>query len=274
MESTIAAAPNAYRIRAMHVADRLRLKDLRDRFTRPTLEFSNYELVVKYAEDSYLIVYNYGSLVFFNVPDELQERELSNIQEYRTASGSTRTSDQFLLQVQPVQAGSPDPANKAYFDRIVVSSLSYGKIKIACTLLAESTALEYYEILIENLLEQTGTFSRKLEREGKVLESSEDLIKFIGMCLNTKQEILSNLYIVDTPDETWESLELDTLYRELKLMFEIDIRYRALEHKIEIVQQSVEIFVDLSKTKRETLLEMIIIILIAFSIVLQLLGAK
>ena len=42
-------------------------------------------------------------------------------------------------------AGSPEPVNKVYFDRIVVSSLSYGKIKIACTLLAESTALEYYE---------------------------------------------------------------------------------------------------------------------------------
>jgi uncharacterized Rmd1/YagE family protein len=267
MEARAIAPQQPYRIKAVHVSEKLRLKDLRERFSRPPVEFSNYEMVIKYGEDSFAFVYNYGSVVFFNVPEDMQEKELSKIQEYRAPSDLARTTDIFLLEVRDVR--EEPSSNKVYYDRLVVSSLSYEKIKIVCMLVAESTALEYYEILIQNLLEKTNTFSKKLERQGRILESSEDLIKFIGMCLNTKQEIISNLYIVDSPDETWENHELDKVFQELKTMLEIDIRYRALEYKIKIIQESVEIIVDLSKTKRETMLELIIILLIAFEVVLS-----
>ena len=274
------ARPQLYRIKAFHVAEKLRLKDLRERFTKQPLEFSNYEMIVRYAEDSYLFVYNYGSVVFFNVADELQERELSSIQEYRIPSDQGLATDVFFLEVpEPAAAtasvsGSPGAGTKVYFDRIVAPALSHEIIKIACMLLAESTALEYYEVLIENLLEKTNRFSKKLQHQGRMLESSEDLIKFIGLCLDTKQSIISNLYIVDSPDETWENVELDKLHQDMKLMMEVDTRYRALEYKIKIIQESVDVIVDLSKSKRETLLELIIILLIAFEIILTLIKWK
>ncbi|MGK5088402.1 RMD1 family protein [Bdellovibrionota bacterium FG-2] len=255
-----------FRIKAIHVAERLKLKDLRERFSTVPSEFSNYEMVLKYTEDSFTFIYNYGSVVFFNVPDEVQERELSAMQDYRLPAEHSRSTDGFLLELQE---GAGPSTNKVFFDRVVVSALSFPTIKITCMLLAESIALEYYEVLIENLLEKTNTYSKRLHRQGRMLESSEDLIKFIGLCLDTKQEIISNLYIVDSPDETWENAELDKMHQELKSMLEIDIRYRALEYKIKIIQEAVEIIVDLSKSKRENLLEMVIILLIAFEIVIS-----
>src|SRR3954468_21879963 len=101
-----------YRIKAIHVAEKLKLKDLRERFTRPALEFSNYEMVVQYSEDSYLFVYNYGSVVFFNVPEEMQERELGAIQEYRIPSDHGRATDVFQLDV------IENTPTKVYFDRV------------------------------------------------------------------------------------------------------------------------------------------------------------
>ena len=257
-----------FRIRAIHVAERLKLKELREKFSNSPLEFSNYELVIKYSEESYAFIYNYGSAVFFNVADDLQERELSSIQEYRAPSVLGRATDSYFLEVQePPAGGSQSP--KVYFDRVVVPELKYQYVRIVCMLLAESTALEYYEDLIENLLEKMNVYSKRLQIQGRMIESTEDLIKFIGLCLDTKQEIISNLYIVDSPDEAWESVELDKVHVELKSMLEIDTRYRALEYKIKIIQESVEVIVDLSKSKRETLLEMIIILLISFEIVIS-----
>jgi uncharacterized Rmd1/YagE family protein len=259
----MASTPQVYRIKAIHVAERLRLKELRGRFTREPIEFSNYELIVRYSEDSFLFVYNYGSVVFFNVPDELQERELGAIQEYRLPSDQGRATDIFLVEVDP------QATTKVFFDRVVIRQMSPEYTKICCMLLAESTALEYYEVLIESLLEKTAQFSRRLQRQGRMLESSEDLIKFIGLCLNTKQEIISNLYIVDSPDETWESVDLDKMHQDLKQMMEIDTRYRALDYKIKIIQESVEVIVDLAKSKRETLLEIIVILLITFEVIIS-----
>ena len=204
-------------------------------------------MIVRYSSDSYLFIYNYGSVVFFNVSDELQEKELSAIQEYRLSNIQTHANDVFLLEVQDPGAGTSSgvlQSNKVYFDRVVVSSLKYEIVKIVCMLLAESTALEYYEILIENLLLKTNTYSKTLRRKGRMLESTADLIKFIGLCLDTKQEIISNLYIVDSPDETWENIELDKMHQDLKIMMEIDVRYRGLEYKIKIIQESVDVIVD------------------------------
>jgi required for meiotic nuclear division protein 1 len=205
-------------------------------------------------------------VVFFNVPDEMQERELSAIQEYRVPSDQGRATDGFLLEVQE---GAVMPVPKVFFDRVIASNISFPIVKLVCMLLAESTALEYYEVLIENLLEKTNVFSKKLQRQGRLLESTGDLIKFIGLCLDTKQEIISNLYIVDSPDETWENSELDRVHQDLKLMMEIETRYRALEYKIKIIQESVDVIVDLSKSKRETLLELIIILLISFEVIIS-----
>ena len=262
-----------YRIKAVHVAEKLKLKDLREKFTRPAFEFSNFEMIIQYAPDSYAFLYNYGSVVFFNVPEELQEKELSAIHEYRNPSEQGRTTDIFLIEVQDGNlSSSPQnltPGNKVFFDRVTVTTFSYEAVKIVCMLLAESTALEYYEILIENLLLKTNSFAKTLRRQGRMLEGTQELIKFIGLCLDTKQEIISNLYIVDSPDETWESVELDKLHQELKLMMEIDTRYRGLEYKIKIIQESVDVIVDLSKSKRETLLEMVIILLITFEIIIS-----
>lgn len=256
-----------YPIRAYHIAERLRLREVRDKLNYYPKEFSNYEMVLSLTtEDSYLFIYNYGSVVFFNVPESEIETQMARLAEYRTPSDTMRTSDTFVIQI------SETGQNKALFDRLEVRALTYESIKIASALLAQSTALEYYEILIENLMEQTNKFSRRLEKQGKFLQESEDLVKFIGLCLNTRQEIISNLYIVDSPDEVWENNELERLFVDLKNIFDIDVRYRALEHKIQIIQESVEIIVDLSKSKTALRYEAAIIGLIAFEIVLSILS--
>lgn len=253
----------SYPIRAYHIVERLRLKDVRDKLALLPKEFSNYEMVVQAdGENSYILYYNFGSVVFFNVSDAVLEREMARLSEFRTPSDTMRTSDQFVIEI------SDTGQNKALFDRLEVRALSYDSIKIASVLLAQSTALEYYEILIEDLLEKTNKFSRRLEREGQFLTESEDLIKFIGMCLNTRQEIIANLYIVDSPDEIWENNELERLFTDLKAILDIDVRYRALEHKIQIIQESIEIIVDLAKSRRAMRLEVIIVILIAVEVVL------
>lgn len=254
----------SYPIRAYHIAEKLRLREVRDKLGYAAREFSNYEMVVQApGEDAYLLIYNFGSIVFFNVSDKDIEAEMARLSEFRTPSDTTRTSDNFLIEI------SDTGQNRALFAKLEVRELTYDSIKIASVLLAQSTALEYYEITIENLLEKTGKYSQRLQKEGQYLEKSEDLLKFIGMCMNTRQDIISNLYIVDSPDEVWENNELERLFTDLKAILDIDVRYRALEHKIEIIQDGIEIIVDLAKSRRATQLELVIIGLIGLEIIIS-----
>lgn len=251
-------------IRAYHIAERLKLREVRDKLGYTAKEFSNYEMVVQApGEDAFILVYNFGSVVFFNVPDKDLEIEMARLSEFRTPSDTMRTNDNFVIEV------SESVQNRALFDKLEVRALTYDSIKIASVLLAQSTALEYYEILIENLLEKTGKYSRRLEKEGEYLEKSEELLKFIGLCMTTRQDIIANLYIVDSPDEVWENNDLERLFTDLKAILDIDVRYRALEHKIEIIQDGIEIIVDLMKSRRSTQLELAIIALFALDIIIS-----
>ena len=253
-----------YPIRAYHIAERLKLRELRDKLGLAPREFSNYEMIIQLAgEDAYFLIYNFGSIVFFNVPDKEIEMQMARLSEYRTPSDVMRTSDTFLIEI------SDSGTNKALFDRLEVRQLTYDSIKIASVILAQSTALEYYEITIENLLERTSTYTRRLEQAGEYLEKTEELLKFIGQCMTTRQDIIANFYIVDSPDEVWENNDLERLFTDLKAILDIDVRYRALAHKIEIIQDGIEIIVDLTKSRRMTQLELIIIGLIGLEIIIS-----
>lgn len=255
-----------YPIRAYHIAERLKLREVREKLGYNPKEFSNYEMVVQApGENAYVLVYNFGSVVFFNVAEHDLEREMARLSEFRTPSDTMRTSDNFTIEI------SESGQNKALFDKLEVKSLTYDSIKLASVLLAQSTALEYYEILIENLLEKTSKYTRRLEKEGRYLEKSEELLKFIGLCMNTRQDIIANLYIVDSPDEIWENNDLERLFTDLKAILDIDVRYKALEHKIQIIQDNIEIIVDLTKSQQMTQLEMMIVALFMIDIIISIL---
>jgi len=258
----------AYRLRATHVAERLKLQELKEKVLHPIRDFSNYEMVLQIADNSFAFIYNYGSVVFFNVPEPIQEKYLAFVREQIKGTNQAAklgdTNDVFLLETRQDLGAT---VNQVSFDRVATGKVTYTKVKIICMLVAESTALDYYDILIENLLEQATVYTKRLEHEGKFVDSKEDLLKFVGMCLSAKQDIISNLYIVDSPDETWDSPELDKIFHDLKTMLEIDVRYRAVEYKSKIIQESVEVITDLVKTKREVMLELIVILLITFEVI-------
>ena len=245
-------------LKALHLTEKLKLPLLK--LHKTPLSLTSYELVIKYGENSYVFIYNYGSIVFFNISTEKQEVILKTIKDTLASTNKQETED-FIVELKDY--------NKVLFNKAVVSDLSLEKIKIISTLLAESVALEYYEAVIEKLLGDINIFSKELKKKGQLFSNSNNFTRFIGTCLDIKQEVISNLYIVDSPDEIWENIELDRLHKDLKMMLEISVRYRALEYKIKIIQESIEILIDLARAKREIILEMTVIFLIALEIVLS-----
>jgi uncharacterized Rmd1/YagE family protein len=154
------------------------------------------------------------------------------------------------------------------FRRVVVDGLTYEKIQIISLVLAQSTALDAYEKIVESVLDKSGTFTELLEKEGKIGRKTTDLVKFIGFCLNTKQKVISSTYLLDTPDPTWEDATLESLYKQMAEMFEIRDRFRTLEYKLRTLQDTLEILSDLSRSQRALYLEIAVVVLIAVEIVI------
>ncbi len=59
------------------------------------------------------------------------------------------------------------------------------------------------------------------------------LKKYIGRTLNLKNRISANLYIFDSPEETWENENLNKLDIGLKKTFDLQARFRTIQEGLE-----------------------------------------
>jgi len=127
--------------------------------------------------------------------------------------------------------------------------------------------LDYYANQTELLLEETNSHTQLLAKKGTLHISGRNLKKFIGKTLLIKNRIAENLYIFDSPVETWENEELDRLYNELKKNFDLNERFRDVSEGLNIVRDNLELFKDILQYRNSVLLEWVVIILIAIEVI-------
>ena len=132
---------------------------------------------------------------------------------------------------------------------------------------SHSVALDFYSEQSDVLLEGTNHQIQFLENEGKLNISGKNLRRYIGRTLNLKNKISQNLYIFDSPPETWEDENLNKIDIGLKKTFDLQIRYRNIQEDLQIIKENLELFKDLMQYKKSTLLEWIVILLILVEVV-------
>jgi len=104
-------------------------------------------------------------------------------------------------------------------------------------------------------------------KKGRLAVSGRKLKKFIGKTLLIKSRIAENLYIFDSPPETWENEQLDKLHGELKKSFDLHDRFRDVSEGLGIVKDNLELFKDILQYRNSLMLEWIVIILIAIEVI-------
>ena len=85
--------------------------------------------------------------------------------------------------------------------------------------------------------------------------------------LSLKNKIAGNLYIFDSPEETWEDENLNKLDIGLKKTFDLQSRFRDIQEGLQIVKDNLEMFKDLLQYRNSVILDWVIIILIFLEVV-------
>jgi uncharacterized Rmd1/YagE family protein len=254
------AAMDRATFRAYHLTEGLKLTSVLNLFPDKPFRASGTELVYRFGKDQFLIIYNFGSMVCFNLDAHREDQALTVLRQFVAPRDEIVTSEEFVLEI--------GPRLNVEFRRVILDKPTFEKIQIISLVLAQSTALEYFENLANQALQQSGTISEVLEKQGKIGKKDSELVRFIGVCLNVKQKVISSTYLLDSPEPTWENQVLEQLYVQMADMFELRERYRTLEYKLKIVQETVEIIAELSRSRSVWYLEMTIVVLIAIEVIL------
>lgn len=111
------------------------------------------------------------------------------------------------------------------YNSLSVSEINDDIIRIAILQVAQSLALDFYQDVAQQLFDDTVHLTNQLETYGRLKISKRKLLKFIGKTLNTKNRIIDNLYIYDTPPVVWEDETLGKVNDGLTKTFDISIRF-------------------------------------------------
>ncbi|HEX8794267.1 MAG TPA: RMD1 family protein [Polyangiaceae bacterium] len=218
--------------------------------------------VLRYAAREWVVVHDFGAVVFMGVePAEckrMSEAVLANVGEGPKA----KFEETFAIQV------APEEKPGVRFDRAVVPDLDTRTAVIVSLGVAQSVAMEYYESDLDALVAELQKRSKLLATEGRLRGSARALMRFIGEGMTMHSEIVHTLSLLESPGITWEDEAFDRLYRELRAIFEIEERYRALDHELRIVQDNLALMVDMARQRRFEFLEIIVAVFVAMETLL------
>jgi len=218
------------------------------------------ELFYETGTERYVYIFRYGVVSFFNYTEKEISAFLHDIGAYCRNIFSESMSDELLVETGATQ-------NKISHNKIEIINADREALRMIMLNVSQSVALDYYTELTDKLLEETNFHTQLLERKGRLAISGIKLKKFIGKTLLLKNRIAENLYIFDSPPETWEDEQLDKLHNGLVKNFDLQERFRNVSEGLGIVKDNLELFKDILQYRNSTRLEWIVIILIAIEVI-------
>jgi uncharacterized Rmd1/YagE family protein len=242
------------------VADSIDIKSLKASFKGTIYYSDSAELFYETGTDRYLSVFRYGVISFLNYEAGDISSFLQFISPFSKNFFDDHISDEFF-----VEAGAGQ--NKISYNKIEIMKADQEALRMIMLNVSQSVTLDYYSEQTNKLLVETNYHTQLLEKKGRLGISGRNLKKYIGKTLLLKNRIAENLYIFDSPPETWEDERLDKLHNELKKNFDLQDRFRNVSDGLGIVKENLELIRDIMQYRNSVYLEWIVITLIAIEVI-------
>ncbi len=125
------------------------------------IDSSPQELRLQYGEHSYLFIFRFGCLVFFNMANAEVERETEKL---KAALGNALP--QPTTETYQVNVG--DFPLKVEFEYVELKKLTLDHLRLIAVSIGQSAALEFFEIEADRMLNVTATFTQSLAKRGYI----------------------------------------------------------------------------------------------------------
>jgi len=242
------------------IADGIDIRGFKNSFST-TVHFSdNDELFYVIARDTFIYAFKYGVVSFLNYDETKISEFIRFITPFCKNFSGFKLSEEFGIETgaKEIRFG---------FNKIEIIEPTVDIFRLIMLNVSQSVALDYYYEVTNKLLIETNLQTQYLEKNGRLNISGRSLKKYIGRTLNLKSNIAENLYIFDSPPETWEDEDLNRIDIGLKRTFDLQVRFKSIQESLQIIKDNFELFKDIMQYRNSYVLEVIIIILILLEVI-------
>jgi uncharacterized Rmd1/YagE family protein len=247
-------------VNAYQIADSIDIKSFKAAFKAQLHYSDSDELFFIPDDEKYIYVFKYGVVCFLNYDAIEITGFLQVITPYCKNFLGKSLNEEFQIK-----AGARE--TKIGYNRIEIVEPEIEVLRLIMLNVSQSVALDYYHELTTKLMEETNFHTQNLEKKGRLNISGRNLKRYIGKTLNLKNSVIENLYIFDSPPETWEDEKLNKIDIDLKRTFDLQERTRNISEGLGIVKENLDLFKDLLQYRHSSFLEWIVIALIFVEVV-------
>jgi uncharacterized Rmd1/YagE family protein len=210
-------------------------------------------------DQSWSVVFAYGAVVHWNVSAKEQIKLHQLLLNHAENPLTVIEEDNFTFSLDcPGTRIIEDHIEIESSDPILIFALSQG--------MAQSIKLASFETNAITTINNTSYIPKSLAENGSIKLSRHKIAKIRGQLFLTKSDIILNYDLLDTPDFFWEYPEYEAFYSITAKYLEIAPRTQVLSKKLETIHELFEMLADEQKHRHSSILEWIIIWLIAVEI--------
>ncbi|ESQ41308.1 hypothetical protein EUTSA_v10013692mg [Eutrema salsugineum] len=249
-------------------------------FIPPTSRMTNY-VVLKFGNHSdptgtggcisgseciYMVVFQYGSIVLFNVREHEVDEYLKVVERHASGLLPEMRKDEYEVRENPtlhtwMQGG---------LDYIMLQFLNIDGIRTIGSVLGQSIALDYYGRQVDGMVAEFTDINRGMEKTGTFTMDRKKLFQLVGKANSNLADVILKLGLFERSDIAWKDAKYAQIWEYLRDEFELTQRFASLDFKLKFVEHNIRFLQEILQNRKSDFLEWLIIILISAEIAISL----
>ncbi|RLM91239.1 uncharacterized protein C2845_PM08G26350 [Panicum miliaceum] len=214
----------------------------------------------------YVVVFQYGSAVLFNIADHEAEYYLDIIRKHASGWLPEMRKDDYAVVEKP----SLTTWMKGGLDYIVLKSLDTDGIRIISSVLGQSIALDHYIRQVDDMVEEFTEINRVMEKTGNFTMQRKKLFQLVGKANSNLADVIIRLGLFDRSEIAWKNANYAQILEYLREEYELNQRFGSLDFKLKFVEHNIHFLQEVLQNRRSDLLEWGVIILLTIEIAISL----
>ncbi|GER40559.1 hypothetical protein STAS_17243 [Striga asiatica] len=213
----------------------------------------------------YMVVYQYGSAVLFNVPEHEVDFYLQAVSRHGSGLLTDIRKDDYAVKEKPSAVedmqGGPD--------YIVLKNLDIDSIRIISSVLGQSIALDYFVSQVDGMVEEFAEINRGMEKTGTFTMTRKKLFQLVGKANSNLADVILKVGLFERSEIAWKDAKYAQILDYLREEYEVTQRFGNLDFKLKFVEHNIHFLQEVLQNRKSDLLEWCIIVLLAIENVIS-----
>ncbi|CAM0907422.1 unnamed protein product [Alopecurus aequalis] len=221
--------------------------------------------VIDESHCHYMVVFQYGSIVLFNVSDHEADGYLKIVERHASGLLPEMRKDDYAIVEKPTL----ETWMEGGLDFIILKDLSIDGIRTIGSVLGQSIALDHYIRQVDGMVAEFTDINRGMEKTGTFTMEKKKLFQLVGKANSNLADVILKLGLFERSDIAWKNANYAQIWEFLRDEYELTQRFGNLDFKLKFVEHNIRFLQEILQNRKSDFLEWLIIILISVEILIS-----